>query len=72
MGKLTVLVIVLVAIWLVLRGVARSRAKPSPRAPAAENMVSCAHCRVNLPQSEAILDGERSYCSEEHRRSGVR
>jgi uncharacterized protein len=31
-------------------------------------MVACAHCGVHLPESEAIRDGDKYFCSEEHRR----
>ena len=36
-----------------------------------EAMVSCAACGLNLPQSEALQQGERWYCSEDHRRRDV-
>jgi uncharacterized protein len=34
-------------------------------------MVACAHCGVNLPESDSVRVGERHYCSEEHRRLGA-
>jgi len=34
--------------------------------------VTCAHCGVNLPKSDARSAGGRSYCSEEHWRLGPR
>ena len=41
---------------------------PSPRQhQAPENMLSCAHCGVHLPESEGIVAGDRFYCSEAHR-----
>jgi uncharacterized protein len=36
------------------------------------SMVSCAHCGVHLPASEACQDGALSYCSERHRDAGPR
>jgi uncharacterized protein len=37
-------------------------------AVAGESMVACRVCGLNVPRSEAVVDGEHSYCSEEHRR----
>lgn len=36
---------------------------------AEQKMVICEHCRVHLPQNEAIQKGELFYCSEEHYRA---
>lgn len=33
-----------------------------------EAMVRCGHCGLNVPESEAVADGDRWYCSENHRR----
>lgn len=36
-------------------------------------MVSCAHCGVHLPQSDALFDpAGHPYCGEAHRRAGPR
>jgi uncharacterized protein len=32
----------------------------------AETMLSCAHCQVYFPASEAVVRGELNYCSVEH------
>lgn len=37
--------------------------------PLPERMVRCAHCGVHLPESEALLDGDRHFCNEAHRRT---
>lgn len=37
---------------------------------AAEPMVRCGHCGLNVPQSEALADGGTWYCSDAHRRLG--
>jgi AmpD protein len=34
-----------------------------------EIMVQCQHCKVHLPQSEAIIEEHRFYCSEQHLQS---
>ena len=72
MGKLIVLVLlVVVAVWL-LRRALHSDGRPDfdTRPPVHGELVSCAHCGVHLPRSEARTAGERLYCSEEHARLG--
>jgi uncharacterized protein len=66
-------------VWLLL-GRSNRRGSTPPKAarrqdaaPAApEPMVSCAHCGVHLPRSEAALDGEVMYCTPAHRLAGPR
>ena len=60
--------------WLLKRALASGapRKEDSPAAAAQGDLVSCAHCGVNLPVSEARSAGGRHYCSEEHLRLGPR
>lgn len=37
-----------------------------------EEMVSCAHCHIFLPQSEAVQQGELFFCCQEHASAGAR
>lgn len=80
MGRLLILLLlgVVVAWWLLGRA-ARIRGGDTPRtgktgspgdAPAAQDMVQCAHCGVHLPRSEALTQGSEPFCSESHRRLG--
>jgi len=75
MGRLIVLVLlVIVGVWLVrraLRGPAE-QAGLRKRAEAAGQLVSCVHCGVHLPRSEAREAGGLLYCSDEHARLGKR
>jgi len=78
MGRLIfIAVIVFAVVWLLKRAVA---GPPSERgegdagnagAPQGE-LVTCAHCALNLPRAEARDAGGRFYCSDEHRRLGPR
>ena len=74
MTKLIVLVAAVVAIvWLLRRALAKPRngdAPPQAPGDAKGELVSCAHCSVNLPRAEARSAGGRHYCSEEHWRLG--
>jgi hypothetical protein len=48
----------------------------APEAPRkmldAEQMVACAHCGLHVPESEGVRGNGAFYCSDEHRRLGVR
>lgn len=46
---------------------AAARRSASPSIAESELMVSCAHCGVHFPASEAVDDGKgRSFCTNEH------
>ncbi len=51
-------------------------ARPGAEAPRemleAEQMVACAHCGLHVPESEGVRGSAGFFCSEEHRRLGVR
>jgi uncharacterized protein len=44
----------------------RPRGKSSRKDQAVEKMVSCAQCRLYLPQSEALSADENFFCNREH------
>ncbi|HEY8068995.1 MAG TPA: PP0621 family protein [Burkholderiales bacterium] len=75
MGRLIFIVLtVVLVVWLLRRASEGPRAR-GPAAAGAEvkgDLVSCAHCGVNLPKAEARSAGGRHYCSEEHWRLGPR
>ena len=72
MGRFLVLVaLVLAAVWLVKRALARAeRGEVAQKPPVDGELVSCARCGVHLPRSEARASGGRLYCGEEHARLG--
>jgi uncharacterized protein len=76
MTKLIVIVAAVFAVlWLLRRALAGQRkgdAPPQAPGEAKGDLVSCAHCGVNLPKAEARSAGGRHYCSEEHWRAGPR
>lgn len=83
MRNLLIFVLVLIVIWWVRRalarprgdgtdGGARGRHEPGARAITPERMVECAHCGVHIPESEGVREGGHFFCSDEHRRLGVR
>lgn len=70
-------ILLLIAIGFVALAVIRTYQRslnkppaPSPRGGAAEDMVKCVHCGVNLPRSEAILSGGEFFCTPEHKQLG--
>lgn len=77
MKYLLVLAVLLVAVqvWRHKRGTeVRTQDRPAPpapgtRTPAPPNaMVTCRHCGLHLPHSEAVRGALGPYCGEEHRR----
>jgi len=65
-------VIIAIGIW---RNNRRKDATPppKPRLHQPEDMVTCAHCGLHLPASDAITSPDRThYCSTEHRHLGPR
>ena len=76
MGRLILIgLAVLIVVWLLRRALAAPRAGGKAEGPPGEEkgeLVSCAHCGVNLPKAEARSAGGRHYCSEEHWRLGPR
>lgn len=76
MGRLLffVALVALAAWWLFGRSQRIAPKDGSHRRPqpGTEEMVACAHCGVHLPRADAVIDGELSYCGDEHRRLGPR
>jgi uncharacterized protein len=72
MGRILILVLLVVAaVWLVKRALARGQsAEVAQKPPVDGELVSCARCGVHLPRAESRAAGERLYCSEEHARLG--
>ena len=61
LARILLLLIIGFVIWLVFRGYFKSQVKGDapPEAKAAEDMVACARCGVNMPRSEAKeVDGK--------------
>lgn len=72
MGKVLILLLIAVGVWLLMRSVRNGKTAASPRiareAPA-ETMVACTRCGVNQPRSESILCNGNYYCCEAHRQA---
>ena len=73
MARFLILALVVGLLFWLLFGRARKRADRGTRKtedPVA--FAECAHCGVHLPISDAVLDGQKAYCSESHRLAGPR
>jgi len=73
MGRILFFVILGVGLYVAFRiwrgGQHRGAATHPPKASGGgEAMIRCDHCGLNVPMSEALADGDRWYCSEDHRR----
>jgi uncharacterized protein len=68
-----VALVVALLVWWLAGGARRLRRDRPPRElPPPEGMLRCAHCGVHLPQSEALRERGRAYCSAAHRDAGPR
>lgn len=68
MSKLLLLIFAVVAVWWLVRSFRRKDAADAAREAAPEQMVTCSHCGLYLPQGEAIIEGNKFFCCDEHRR----
>ena len=70
MGKLILLIVAGLVVYLVLKNYRRrvDRKEESAGAPKDESMVRCAECSVHHPRSESLLSAGKFYCSPEHER----
>lgn len=69
MNKFLLLILVVVAVWWLAKGFRRKgAAKQAPEA-AAEQIVACNRCGLNIPLGEAVADGDKFFCCDEHRRA---
>ena len=65
------LTLLIVLVWVGYKLVRKFMAPAAPKAPSGqfETMVSCSHCGLHLPQSNAITHAGRHYCCQEHANS---
>ncbi len=71
MSRYLLLLLIVIAFFLVLKGfkrLSRGQDGRAARNEPAERMVVCDHCGVHLPESESVTNGAKQYCSDEHRR----
>ena len=70
--RFLILLIGVFIVYLLLKKYFRNLQRPDnpnrPPAAAAENMVRCAQCGVNVPQTEAFFSRGEHFCSDEHRK----
>ena len=69
--RFLILLVGIAIIYLLLKKYFRNlqQTNKSARPPAtAENMVRCAQCGVNVPQTEAFFSRGEHFCSDEHRK----
>jgi len=68
LSKFLLLILVIVAVWWLAKGFRRKDAARDASAAVPEQMVTCSHCGLYLPRSEAIGEGDKFFCCAEHRR----
>jgi uncharacterized protein len=71
MGKLFLFILFGVVVYFMLKRQQRPLSNRSAAPPpVAEPMVQCARCRIHIPLSDSLANGDQRYCCEEHRRLG--
>lgn len=72
MMKYLLLLVFFAIVWWAWKKRAVPPPADAPRSTPVERMVTCAHCGVHLPESDALADGENHFCNEAHRRAAQR
>jgi uncharacterized protein len=80
--NLLILILIFIGIWWVRGALRRFKGQSEERAAhkaaaqarveAPERMRECAHCGVNVPESEGVEGEGRFYCCNAHRGAGPR
>lgn len=76
MGRILFFVLLAIAVYVLWKSLRRqssagdSAVRRTDASPA-QAMVSCAHCGLHVPRSDALPAGDRFYCCEEHRQRGT-
>ncbi|MBA3252661.1 MAG: hypothetical protein M3496_09000 [Pseudomonadota bacterium] len=71
MSRILFFVLLALAVYLVWRLLQKKQLPPdavNPNVPRLA-MVSCATCGLHVPRDEALMQDERFFCCEEHRRA---
>ncbi len=71
MSRILFFVLLALAIYLVWRLLQKKQSPPGDvdSSVARLPMVSCATCGLHVPREEALIQDERYFCCEEHRRA---
>jgi uncharacterized protein len=79
LAKLLLLIALALVVYALFKGFRRDAgrqdsARPSPPRdkPVSEDMVRCMVCGVHLPRSESFTSRGKFFCTDEHRRLGMR
>ena len=65
MGRILIFIIIGFVIWLLLRGLLKSRHKPKDVPVKSQDMVECSVCGVHIPKAESLLQGGDVRCRDE-------
>ena len=68
MSKILLLIFAVIAAWWLIKRLRGKDAAGDAPGPAPEQMVTCSHCGLYLPQNEAIAEGGKFFCCAEHQR----
>ena len=83
MRNLLILILLVAAVWWVRRAVTRAKERAAVARKDGggqggkggadlERILECAHCGLNVPESDGVREGGRFYCCNAHRLAGPR
>ena len=65
------IIIIVLVLWVIVR-IARSLLRARDAGRRVEHALSrCDYCGLHVPAEEAVREGDRTYCSEAHRRAAL-
>ncbi len=70
--RILLLAIVLWIAFRLIRRIIGPAKTERPKQVDYEDMVTCAHCGVHLPRSQAITESGKTFCNEQHARAHER
>ena len=68
MSRLILIIVIIALVYWLLKS-SRNQQRKQDEPTRTQDMVSCARCGINLPKSESLLVGGKTYCCAEHSRS---
>lgn len=61
-----VIIFVIIIIWLARVVLQRMQQKPEKREIDSKQTLQCLYCKTYIPAEDAIKDGDRVFCSQQH------
>lgn len=67
MSRLILIIVIIAIVYLLLKSFRKQLPKEDEPSKT-QDMVACAHCGINLPKSESVMENGKYYCCTAHSR----